>query len=77
VALGFVDPSEGVTSKGDNSLWAHLGILLRGDYICSTADILAPIMLQALLLAVPAAALGRVFQAVVIMLWSGIRQRRH
>jgi hypothetical protein len=70
LALGFVDPLAGAMWKDDYSLWAQVGILVRGDYICSTADILTPIAFRALLHTVPAAALGWVLQAFVVVLWS-------
>lgn len=68
LALGFVDPVAGATWKGDNSLWSYGGILVHGDYICSRAEILTHIAFLALLLAVPAALLGWVVQALVIVL---------
>jgi hypothetical protein len=73
VALGFVDPTAGATWKGNNSLWAHFGDLLRGDYSCSTANLLVPIMFQSLVQAVPAVVLGWVLQAFVVILWSMAR----
>jgi hypothetical protein len=70
VVLGFVDPEAGATWTG-HSFWTLLGVLLRGEYICSTADLVVSIVGRAvLLLAVPAVTLGWVLQAFVVMLWS-------
>jgi hypothetical protein len=73
LALGFVDPVAGATWKGDCSLWSHVGILIRGDYFCSSADIVAPIAFMALFLAVPAALLGWVLQALIVVAWQSSR----
>jgi hypothetical protein len=61
--------------KGDSSLWAYVVILLRRDYVCSTAALLAVIALMALPEAVAAAVLGWVLQAFVVILWSVVRRR--
>ena len=66
VALGFVDPVAGV-AKGDNSLWAYVARFVTGDYFCSTPDIVIPILFRSALQVVPAAALGWVVQAVVVV----------
>jgi hypothetical protein len=66
VALGFVDPVAGV-AKGDNGLWAYVARFVTGDYFCSTPDIVIPILFRSALQAVPAAALGWVVQAVVVV----------
>jgi hypothetical protein len=76
VALGFVDPLAGATWKGDNSLWAYIGILLRGEYICSTADMLIPILFRMVLQAVPAVAVGWVFQGFLVVLLSMVQGKR-
>jgi hypothetical protein len=73
LALGFVNPGAGVTWKGDSSLWSYVGVLVRGDYFCSLADILAPIAFMALFLAVPAALLGWVLQALIVVAWRSSR----
>jgi hypothetical protein len=75
VALGFVDPVAGATWKGDNSLWSYIGILLRGEYICSTGEMLAPIVSRALFHAVPAALIAWVAQALFVVVWASIRSR--
>lgn len=72
VALGYVNPSAGVAWV-DSSLWRRLFILLSGDYFCSTADMLDPIVLWAIVLMVPAVVFGWVFQAFLIILWSVVR----
>ncbi len=69
VALGFVDPVAGV-AKGDNSLWAHVARFVTGDYFCSTPEIVIPILLRSALQAIPAAVLGWVAQAVVVIVRS-------
>jgi hypothetical protein len=74
VALGFVDPLAGATWKGDNSLWAYLCMLMSGDYICSTTEMLVPIAFRALLQVAPAVALGWVLQAFIVILWSVARR---
>lgn len=77
VALGFVDPVAGATWKGDNSFWAFVRILLRGDYFCSTTELLIVIMVRALVQAVPAVVLGWVLQAFVVIFWSVARGNPH
>jgi hypothetical protein len=74
VALGFVDPVAGA-AKGDNSLWSWVGILVRGEYTCSTGELLAPIVLRAMIQAVPAALVGWVAQALIVVVWSSVRGR--
>src|SRR5262245_45932213 len=66
VALGFVDPVAGV-AKGHNSLWAYVGLHVTGDYFCSTADIVVPILFLVAPQAVLSAALGWVLQAFVVV----------
>lgn len=73
LALGFVDPVAGATWKGDCSLWSHVGDLISGDYFCSPGDILAPIVFMALFLAIPAALLGWVLQAIIVVAWQSSR----
>lgn len=68
LALGFADPVSGA-AKGDCSLWSHVGVLIRRDYFCSSAEILAHVAFLAMFLAVPAALLGWVVQALIIVLW--------
>ncbi len=68
-----MDPVAGATWKGDNSLWAYVGILLRGDYFCRTTELLGVITFRALLQAVPAVVLGWVLQAFGVVLWSVFR----
>jgi hypothetical protein len=66
VALGFVNPAIG---RDDYSLWACLGMLLRDPFV------LPPIMLYALILAVPAVILGWVVHAFVLILYSVSRDK--
>ena len=66
VALGFVDPVAGV-SKGDSSLWAVVNRFVRGAYYCSTTDIVVGLLILAISRAIPAAILGWVMQAVVVI----------
>ena len=73
IGLGFVDPVAGATWKGDNSLWAYVGILVSREYACSTDTALMLIGLRALLHAVPAALVGWVAQALVVVGWSSAR----
>jgi hypothetical protein len=75
VGLGFVDHLAGATWKGDYSLWSIVSRLLRGDYFCSTSEMLAAILAFALARAVPAALVGWVAQALVVVVWSSVRGR--
>jgi hypothetical protein len=70
LALGFVDPVAGV-AKGDNSLWAYVARLVTGNYSCSTLDIVVLILIRSALQVIPAALLGWVVQAVVVVRFSG------
>jgi hypothetical protein len=72
VALGFVDPFAGA-AKGENNLWARVAILVTGDYICSTTEIILPILIVGAFEALSAAALGWVAQAAVVMVRSQFR----
>jgi hypothetical protein len=74
VALGFVDPVAGA-AKGDNSWWAYVGFLLRGDYSCSTGEIIGAITFRGALQAVPSVLVGWVLQALVVVGWSSPRRR--
>ena len=68
IALGFVDPLAGAVYKGDCSLWAMVVRFVTGDYCGSTYDRVIPIVYYGLLLAIPAATLGWVAQALVVVL---------
>jgi hypothetical protein len=70
VVLSVVDQLMGTTLKADDSLFAHVVILVRGEYSRRTVDLLLPLVFYALLLAVPALVVGWMFQAVVGILWS-------
>jgi hypothetical protein len=73
VALGFVDPVAGV-AKGHNSLWSYLGILLRGEYYCSTSELVAATMSKAVLAAAPAFVAGWVAQALIVVIWRSLKK---
>jgi hypothetical protein len=66
IALGFVDPLAGA-GKGDNRLWANVVRLVHEDFSRITSDMVLPILLWGVILAIPAAALGWVFQAIVVV----------
>jgi hypothetical protein len=68
-ALGFVDLLEGV-AKGENYFWSYVRRLVTGNYSCTTADMVLPVLMFAGMLAVPAAILGWAVQAVLVVLLS-------
>ena len=70
--LGFVDPVAGM-AKDDNSYWAYLGILLSGNFICGTDELLAAVAFRALLVAIPSTVLGWLLQALLVVSWSIVR----
>jgi hypothetical protein len=63
VALGFFNPTG---EAGDTSLWFHLRKLASGDHR-NTGGLVVGIVVQALILAVPAAVAGWLAHAVAVL----------
>jgi hypothetical protein len=69
IALGFIDPVAGV-AKGDYSLWAYVARLATSHR--NTWDIVVPILFRSVLLALVAAPLGWLVQALVVIARGGV-----
>jgi hypothetical protein len=59
---GFVNPCP--MSKASDSLWGLLGILIRGDYVCSSGELVFATLLYAVLMSIPALVFGWLLQAL-------------
>jgi hypothetical protein len=66
LGLGFWDPIAGA-GKGDESLWAHVAILVRRDSPGSKWEMAATVAYRAVLQAVPSDLVGWVLQAFVVV----------
>jgi hypothetical protein len=63
VALGFFNPTG---EAGDTSLWSHLRRLATGDHR-NTGGLVVGIVVQSLILAVPASVAGWLIHAVAVL----------
>ena len=63
---GFVNLMPDI--KGTNHFWGNLGILLDGDYICSTEEVVFAVAFHAALVAIPAVVFGWVLQALALVI---------
>jgi len=74
IVAGFVDLAPGV--KGPTNLWEPVEIFVRGQYYCSTGEIVGQIVLLAGIRAVPAIVLGWVLHAWVLAVISILKEPR-
>jgi hypothetical protein len=69
IALGFVNPLAGATTKSDHSLWAKIGDMANGNLVV-IRDMLPGVVCYTFINAIAAALLGWVVQALVVVLRS-------
>jgi hypothetical protein len=65
---GFIELAPGV--KEPTSLWAAVEELLRGDYYCTTSEMVGKIAVHALIRALPALLLGWAVHALLLVVMS-------
>src|SRR3712207_5088939 len=71
LATAFINPMPDI--KGSVSLWGGLYILLRGDYFCSTEEMIFATGCHARLLAIPALVFGWVLQGLIVAVPAALR----